>query len=79
MLRYSASSLLKTAYLDGEKKELLSPIHVYVCDCAEGELQVELIYHTPGLRTGLMISALTLVIWFGFELFDAQRHKKMQS
>ena len=45
----------------------------------EGELQVELIYHTPGLRTGLIISAVTLVMWLGFELFDAQRRKKMQS
>lgn len=66
-----------TAYLDGEKTEALRSDIMYMSVIVpEGEHQVELVYQTPGLRTGLMISAVTLVIWLGFECFNAQRRRQ---
>ena len=68
-----------TVYLDGEKTELLRSNVMYMSLIVpEGEHHVELTYQTPGLRTGLIISALTLVMWLGIEFFDAQRRKRMQ-
>ena len=68
-----------SAYLDGEKVELLRSDVMYMSVMVpEGDHQVELVDKTPGLRAGLIISAVTLVLWLGYEFYDARRRKQKQ-
>ena len=57
-----------TAYVDGEKTEVLRTDVMYLSVMVpEGEHRVELYYKTPGLRAGLILSVVTAVLWVGFE------------
>ncbi len=65
------------AYLDGEKTELLRSDVMYLSVIVpEGEHRVELYYETPGMKTGLVVSAVTLVFWIGCTFIASRRKGK---
>lgn len=50
------------AYVDGEKAEIRCLGGTFIgIDVSAGEHSVKLVYHTPGLRTGLIISVLAVL------------------
>ena len=67
-----------TAYLDGEKTELLRSDIMYMSVIVpEGEHSAELRYRTPGMKAGLVISAVTLILWLGCEFTASRRKRKV--
>ncbi len=68
-----------SAYVDGEKTELFRSDVMYLSVLIPpGEHDVELRYETPWLRTGVIISAATLVLWVGFELIKRKKTEKIR-
>ena len=66
-----------TATLDGEKTELLRSDVMYLSVIIpEGEHRLELHYQTPGMETGLVISAATMVLWLGYAFLESRRKKR---
>ncbi len=66
-----------TAYLDGEKTELLRSDVMYLSVIVpEGEHRVELYYETPGMKTGLVVSTVTMVLWLGCAFIASRRKGK---
>ncbi|MCD8028714.1 MAG: YfhO family protein [Erysipelotrichaceae bacterium] len=60
-----------SAYVDGEKQELLQANTMYMAlYLEEGEHEIVLIYQTPGLRYGAIISAISIicVVYIFFEM-----------
>ena len=63
-----------TAYVDGEKAELLKVNGMYCGLMLDpGEHNIELRYQTPGLKYGLVISIISIVI-FMFFLFKSLKN-----
>lgn len=70
-----------TAYVDGEKQELLKANLMYsALELTEGEHTVELVYRTPGFRLGAIISLAGLVIFLAavyyYMVIDKKKRNK---
>ena len=65
-----------TAYVDGEKTDLMRA-NVMHCAVAlqHGEHTIELIYHMPGLRTGVVISLTAVLILAGLGLYQKRKRR----
>jgi len=56
-----------TAYVDGKKAEFDKLYNSFIgLELEPGEHEVEFIYRTPGLRTGMMISLISLLLFIGY-------------
>ena len=65
-----------TAMVDGKKTEIFrSDVMYFSILIPPGEHEVELRYETPWLRTGVILSAATLVLWIGYEIL-MRRHNR---
>lgn len=65
------------AYVDGEKVELLKANIMYMAIPMErGEHSVQLVYHTYGLKSGLVISVIGGFLFIGILLFHRKQKKK---
>ncbi len=64
------------AFMDGEETEILRSGIMYMSVIIpEGEHSFELHYETPGLKTGVVISAVTLILWVGYEVLRRRKSK----
>ena len=64
-----------SATVDGEKAELFrSDVMYFSTLIPSGEHDVELRYETPWLKTGVIVSAATLVLWIGYEILMRKRN-----
>lgn len=60
-----------TAYVDGKEQELQCVNMMYTGLALEpGEHTVELVYQTPYLRMGMLISLFSICVFFGLQLLD---------
>ena len=63
--------------MDGKNAEILRSDVMYLSVLIPpGEHDVELRYETPWLRTGVIISAVTLVLWVGYEILMRRRNRE---
>lgn len=66
-----------SAYVDGEKVELLKANIMYsALDIGEGEHSIKLVYHTPGLNSGVCVSLITLLGICVLAVFRKKQMKK---
>ncbi len=64
-----------SAYVDGEKQELLQANTMYMAlYLEEGEHDIVLTYETPGLKYGVMISVISAGIVIGFIYMERKRY-----
>lgn len=67
-----------SAYVDGKETEIIKTNYMYSGIFLEaGEHEIELIYHTPGLRIGLIVSLICGIILIGLSLRDVKNPFKM--
>ena len=65
--------------VDGEETELKSFEDIFLAaDLSSGTHEVLLEYHVPGVRVGLMVSALALVVYLGCVIWE-RKSKEMKS
>ncbi|MDF2610933.1 MAG: putative rane protein [Lachnospiraceae bacterium] len=65
-----------TAYVDGEETELLKANVMYMAlPLQEGGHEIQLIYRTPYLNAGILLSGMSWIIFFGF-LFVTKKGSK---
>lgn len=66
-----------TAYVDGEPTKLMKANVMYMAlEVSEGEHQIELRYHTPHLKAGIIISFFGFVLIFSYGLWYHTMRKK---
>lgn len=65
-----------TAYVDGTEQKLQCVNRMYTgLELTPGEHTVELVYRTPYLRIGMMISIFSICVFFGLQLLDRRLKK----
>lgn len=68
-----------SAYVDGKETEIIKTNYMYSGILLDkGKHEIELIYHTPGLRIGLIVSLICSIILIGFCLKDIKTFGKNQ-
>ena len=66
-----------TAMVDGKKTEIFrSDVMYFSILIPPGEHEVELRYETPWLKTGVIVSAATLVLWAGYEILMNKKNRE---
>lgn len=68
-----------TAYVDGQKAKLMKGNTVYSClKLSEGHHEIKMVYHTPGMKIGGLISLGSLVIFVGIVILGEKKRRKVK-
>jgi len=69
-----------SATVDGEDAELLRTNTMYMgLRLADGKHVIELKYNTPGLRTGIILSVVGLVLTIGIAFYRRRRNLSLDN
>ena len=65
------------AWIDGQETDILKADYAFMAiEIDEGEHFIELKYHTPGFRVGMVISLAGIVLWFGMVVIGVLKYNK---
>lgn len=66
-----------TAYVNGEKQELLKANVMFMAlELGEGEHEIQLVYSTPGVKIGIAVSALGMLLLAGLWIYKRKTQMK---
>ena len=69
-----------TAYVDGQKAKLMKANTVYSClKLSKGHHEINMVYHTPGMKIGGMISLGCLILFVGIVILNEKKRRKIKA
>ena len=68
-----------TLYVDGKETDIEILYDTFMgATLSEGEHEIELVYHVPGLKIGAIISGISLALTITYLYFERKKRKESQ-